>query len=43
VYANDLYILEHTNAKGGPNDGWLPRIRKLGRDGMVTTLATIAR
>jgi len=25
------------------HDGWLPRVRKLSRDGKVTTLATISK
>jgi sugar lactone lactonase YvrE len=38
-----LYVLEYTNANGGPNEneGWLPRVRKLAPDGKVTTLVTI--
>jgi hypothetical protein len=38
-----VYVLEYTNANGGPGEGWLPRVRRLGRDGRVTTLATISR
>jgi len=40
-----LYVLEYTNANGGPNEdgGWRPRVRKVGRDGKVTTLATMTR
>jgi len=26
---------------GGPDEGWLPRVRKVARDGKVTTLVTI--
>jgi len=37
------FYLEYTNANGGPDEGWLPRVRRLGRDGTVTTLATISR
>jgi hypothetical protein len=33
-----VYVLEYTD---GPDKGWLPRVRKLGGDGLVTTLATI--
>jgi sugar lactone lactonase YvrE len=39
----DVYVLEYTNANGGANEGWLPRVRRLGRDGKVTTLVTISR
>jgi sugar lactone lactonase YvrE len=43
VHGNDLFVLEYTNATGGPNEGegWLPRVRKLDRDGKVTTLVTV--
>jgi sugar lactone lactonase YvrE len=43
LHAGAVYVLEYTNANGGPDEGWLPRVRKLGRDGQVTTLATISR
>src|SRR5262249_49361544 len=39
VHGNDVYVLEYTNAHGPPGE-WRPRVRKLGRDGTVTTLAT---
>jgi sugar lactone lactonase YvrE len=42
VRGGDVYVLEFTHANGGLRDGWLPRVRKLGRDGKVTTLATIS-
>ncbi len=42
VHRGELFILEYTNANGGPKDGWRPRVRKLGRDGQVTTLVTVA-
>jgi sugar lactone lactonase YvrE len=42
VHGGDVYVLEYTNANGGTADGWTPRVRKLARDGKVTTLATIA-
>jgi hypothetical protein len=42
VQDGDVYVLEYTNANGGLAEGWLPRVRKLGRDGKVTTLATIS-
>ena len=35
------YVLEYTNATAGPDKGWRPRVRKLARDGKITTLATI--
>ena len=42
VFGEDVYVLEYTNSIKGPKDGWQPRVRKLGRDGNVTTLATVA-
>ncbi|HEV8070896.1 MAG TPA: SMP-30/gluconolactonase/LRE family protein [Planctomycetaceae bacterium] len=41
VSGEDIYVLEYTNATAGADKGWRPRVRKLGRDGKVTTLATI--
>jgi sugar lactone lactonase YvrE len=43
IHGDDVYVLEYTNANGGPDEGWLPRVRRFGRDGKVTTLATISR
>jgi hypothetical protein len=43
VFGEDVYVLECTNANAGPKSGWLPRVRKLARDGKVTILATVAR
>ena len=40
VKGDDLYVLEYTNAHGPPRE-WRPRVRKLGRDGKVSTLASI--
>jgi sugar lactone lactonase YvrE len=41
VHEGDVYVLEYTSANGGAADGWSPRVRKLARDGTVTTLATV--
>jgi sugar lactone lactonase YvrE len=43
VRGEDVYVLEYTNPNKDDHDGWLPRVRKLGRDGKVTTLATVTR
>ena len=43
VHGGAVYVLEYTNANGGPDEGWLPRVRTIGRDGKVTTLSTISR
>jgi sugar lactone lactonase YvrE len=43
VQGDDVYVLEYTNANGALGEGWLPRVRKLDRDGRVTTLTTISK
>lgn len=42
VHRGEIYVLEYTNANGGRDEGWRPRVRKLGRDGKVTTLVTVS-
>ncbi|MBI3417409.1 MAG: SUMF1/EgtB/PvdO family nonheme iron enzyme [Verrucomicrobia bacterium] len=42
VHRGEVYILEYTNANGSPTEGWRPRVRKLGPDGKVTILLTVA-
>ena len=42
VHHGDIYVLEYTNANGSSREGWRPRVRKLARDGRVTTLLTVA-
>ena len=42
IHGADLYVLEWTNPNRGPTEGWRPRVRKIGRDGKVMTLVTIA-
>jgi hypothetical protein len=42
VLGEDVFVLEYTNPNAKPPE-WLPRVRKLGRDGKVTTLATVSR
>jgi hypothetical protein len=37
----DIYVLEYTHATEPKAEGWFPRVRKLTRDGTVTTLLTI--
>jgi hypothetical protein len=43
VSGADVYVLEYTNPNAGQDRGWQPRVRKVGRDGKVTTLATIPK
>jgi len=42
IHGRDVYVLEYTNANGPATEGWRPRVRKLGGDDKITTLATIA-
>lgn len=37
----DVFVLEWTNPNGGVTDGWRPRVRKLARDGTITTLVEV--
>lgn len=41
VHDGAVYVLEYTHATEGPAKGWLPRVRKIGRDGTVMTLVTV--
>jgi hypothetical protein len=38
----DVYLLEHINPNSDEHESWPPRIRKVGRDGAVTTLVHFA-
>src|SRR5262245_12940229 len=40
VHRGEVFVLEYTNANGSPNEGWRPRVRRLARDGKITTLWT---
>jgi sugar lactone lactonase YvrE len=42
VRGGDIYVLEYTNPNSADRADWLPRVRKLDRDGKVTTLVTIS-
>jgi hypothetical protein len=37
----NLFVLEWTNPNGHVSEGWRPRVRKLGRDGKITTLIEV--
>jgi hypothetical protein len=41
VFGEHLYVLEYTNHQRRSNE-WQPRVRRIGRDGRVTTLVTIS-
>jgi len=42
LHGAEIYVLEYTNANGHFNEGWLPRVRRVDRDGQVTVLASIS-
>jgi hypothetical protein len=47
LHNDEVYVLEYTDFPPGWNQedrrGWMPRVRKVGRDGQVTTLAAVER
>jgi hypothetical protein len=42
VHDGAVYVLEYSHANEPRTNGWLPRVRRIGRDGAVTTLLTIS-
>ena len=42
VHRGEVYVLEYTNANGSSNEGWRPRVRKLGPDGKVRVLVEVS-
>jgi sugar lactone lactonase YvrE len=38
-----LYVLEYPNANGAKHEDWVPRVRKVSRDGKATTLVTFPK
>ena len=43
VSGHDLYVLEYRYIESERREDWLPRVRKVSRDGKVTVLATVGR
>ncbi len=43
IHEQDIYVLEYTNADKNNHEEWLPRVRKLGRDGKIRTLAILSK
>jgi len=39
LHGDAIYVLEYPNANGARHADWVPRVRKVGRDGKATTLA----
>jgi hypothetical protein len=42
IHDGNIYVLEYTNANGPATEGWLPRVQKIGKDGIVTTIADLS-
>jgi hypothetical protein len=42
VRNGDTYVLKYTNADGSATEGWVPRVRKIGKDGKVTIIADLS-
>jgi hypothetical protein len=38
-----IYVLEYANANGEKPEDWVPRVRKVSRDGKTTTLVTFPK
>jgi sugar lactone lactonase YvrE len=43
VYDEELYVLEYTHADSNNHQEWLPRVRKVGRNGKITTLTALSK
>ena len=43
LHGRDLYVLEYLHTPGDDRRQWLPRVRKIGGNGEVTTIATVDR
>lgn len=41
MHGEDIYVLEHINANSEAHEDWPPRVRRIERDGSVTTLVTL--
>jgi hypothetical protein len=39
LYHGEIYVLEYTHANGPASEGWVPRIRKIGKDGKISLVA----
>jgi hypothetical protein len=43
LFGSDLYVLEYLHTSGDDRKAWIPRVRKVGADGSVKTLAVVKR
>jgi sugar lactone lactonase YvrE len=41
VHSDDVYVLEYEHPNSARREEWVPRVRKVGRDGKVTTVVTL--
>jgi hypothetical protein len=42
VRNGNIYVLEYTNANGPATEGWIPRVRKIGKDGQISIIADLS-
>jgi hypothetical protein len=40
---NDIYVLEYLHTPGEDRRAWIPRVRKIGADGIIQTVTTVSR
>jgi sugar lactone lactonase YvrE len=43
VFGSEVYVLEYLHTPGEDRRDWVPRVRRIGRDGTITTITTIKR
>jgi len=43
IHGSDVYVLEYSHANSDKHEDWQPRVRKIGQDGKVNTLATLSK
>jgi sugar lactone lactonase YvrE len=43
LHGDAIYVLEYPNANGDRHADWVPRVRKVGRDGRVSTLGSFPK
>ena len=43
IHGAEVYVLEYSHANSEKHEDWQPRVRKIGPDGKVDTLATLSK
>lgn len=43
VFKGEFYVLEYDDETPAKHGDWPPRVKKVGRDGKVSTVATVTR